>query len=115
MGRDFTSQEILVQRIETYRVKNGLNYHELSSRLNLPYTTLSEIVHGKRVPRLDTVDIISGAMGKTTSELLAPAISTSLENVSVDTFSDTIRSLSDTKRDMLIVYLKMLNECTFID
>lgn len=112
-----SSQEILISRLEAYRLRYGLNYRELAAKLNIPYTTLAEIVHRKRTPRLDTIDMIAGAMKLPAYELLMPDAEM-MEDMEEQEYKDVLVSnvwkLSRRKRKMLSDYLRMLQECSFI-
>lgn len=109
-----TSQEILVKNLEKYRERYGMNYNELAKKMDIPYTTLTEIVRGKRIPRLDTLDLIAQAMQVEPYELLLMPYDewrTEQERGAKETFIAHVWKLPRKKRKLLELYLKMLEEC----
>ncbi|MCD8380515.1 MAG: helix-turn-helix domain-containing protein [Lachnospiraceae bacterium] len=108
-----SSQDNLIWHIEKYRKKRGLSYLELSNQLHIPYTTLTETLRGKRVPRIDTVDILADAMGLDTYELFLPpegAKKKAETNGLEEGLLESVRELPDKKKELLRMYLDCLEE-----
>lgn len=52
------------------RMRADLSREELSNRAAIHHTAMSQIAHGKRVPKIDTAVKLAGSLGVPTEELL---------------------------------------------
>jgi transcriptional regulator with XRE-family HTH domain len=57
------------QNLSHYREQTGLSQEALASRAGIHRTQIGELLHGKQVPRLDTVVRLAGALGVTVAQL----------------------------------------------
>lgn len=107
-----SSRENLIWHIEKYRKQQGLSYPELSDQLHIPYTTLTETLRGKRLPRLDTVDMLADAMGMDTYELFLPPEGVGEEQSDgwEEALLKSVRELPEKKKELLKMYLDCLEE-----
>ena len=63
----------LGRRIKAARRKAGLNQHDLSKATSIPYTSMSDIEGGRKMPRVDTIQRIAKAIGVSLDDLLPPS------------------------------------------
>jgi transcriptional regulator with XRE-family HTH domain len=60
-----------IARLKRLREENGLSQENLSLRASLVRTHVGKIENGERLPELDTIHRLSGALGVEPRELLA--------------------------------------------
>lgn len=112
-----SSQDILIQHIESYRESHDLNYSELANELQIPYTTLMGMLHKKRIPRIDTIDLLAQALSLETYELFLPLTlrKRSVDNRCIDAAYEeellaAVRRMSKKQRKLLMLYVHLLEE-----
>ncbi|HVD37692.1 MAG TPA: helix-turn-helix transcriptional regulator [Solirubrobacterales bacterium] len=54
--------ERLAENLSRYRAASGLSQEELATRASIHRTQVSELLHGKQVPRVDTLVKLAGAL-----------------------------------------------------
>jgi transcriptional regulator with XRE-family HTH domain len=62
--------ERLAENLSHRQAASGLTQEELATRANIHRTQVSELLHGKQVPRVDTLVKLAGALGVEPADLL---------------------------------------------
>ncbi|MDU4017932.1 MAG: XRE family transcriptional regulator [Finegoldia magna] len=67
------NKEIFAKNLQRYMNENNIDRKELSEKVNIPYSTLSDWINAKKYPRIDNVEILANFFNIDKSDLIEPS------------------------------------------
>lgn len=65
------TNKIFAKNLEHYMELKGINRRDLANALDFPYSTLSEWLQGKKIPRMDRIQKLAEYFGTSYSDLFS--------------------------------------------
>lgn len=66
------NKEIFAKNLQRYMSENNIDRRELSEKVNIPYSTLSDWINAKKYPRIDNIEILANYLNVDKSDLIEP-------------------------------------------
>lgn len=67
------NKEIFAKNLQRYMSENNVDRRELSEKVNIPYSTLSDWINAKKYPRIDNIEILANYFNIDKSDLIEPS------------------------------------------
>lgn len=67
---DLGNKEIFAKNLSYYMNLNHISRIELSEKLNIPYTTITDWLKARKYPRIDKIEMLSNYFGITKADLI---------------------------------------------
>lgn len=67
------NKEIFAKNLQRYMSENNIDRRELSEKVNIPYSTLSDWINAKKYPRIDNIEILANYFNIDKSDLIEPS------------------------------------------
>lgn len=66
------NKEIFAKNLQRYMSEKNIDRRELSGKVNIPYSTLSDWINAKKYPRIDNIEILANYLNVDKSDLIEP-------------------------------------------
>jgi repressor LexA len=66
------NKEIFAKNLQRYMSEKNIDRRELSEKVNIPYSTLSDWINAKKYPRIDNIEILANYLKIDKSDLIEP-------------------------------------------
>lgn len=67
------NKEIFAKNLQRYMSEKNIDRRELSNKVNIPYSTLSDWINAKKYPRIDNIEILANYFNIDKSDLIEPS------------------------------------------
>ena len=64
------NKDILAKNLKTYIAKSGKDRSEIAEALDIPYSTLTDWVNGKKYPRINNIERLAGYFNVSKTDLI---------------------------------------------